>query len=155
MSKKPSWIWYIYFIIYCGVTAYQIEQFSDSNSKISTYYHILIAYNLSYIIHYLRNALSVILNALAVISFYLFLRQTRWLTNSFWRGFLGFRFLSDMTGRIYEIKTLKSLFYQDIGLGKDITLLVVMLVLPSYIALIKYILSDCWKGQQNVRPKAG
>lgn len=145
MSKKPSWIWYLYFIIYCAVTAYQIWQFTDIDSNINTYYHILIAYNLSYIIDYLRNALSVILNTLAIVSFYLFLRQSQWLSKSFWQGFLLFRFLSDVTGRIYEIKIIKSLFHQNIVLGKDIMILMALLLLPSYIALIKYAFSRPWE----------
>lgn len=149
MSKKPSWIWSFYFIIYCAVTAYQIWQFIVIDSDINTYYHILIAYNLGYILDYLRNALSVILNALAIVSFYLFLRQIRWLSKNFWQGFLMLRLLSDVTGRIYEIKILQSLFHQNITLGKDVLMLAVMLLLPSYIALTKYAFSRLWENQQE------
>ena len=141
MLKKPSWIWHLYFLIYCVVTAHQVWQFADPYSNINTYYHILIAYNPGYAIEYARNALSVILNTLSIVTFYLFLQQIYWLSKSFWRWFLLFRLCSDLTGRIYETNVIKSLFYQDLLLGRDTLILLFLLLLPSYIALINYAFS--------------
>jgi hypothetical protein len=138
MPKKPGWIWKIYFCFYMAIVAMSAAHFFSKESPAHFYYHFLMAYNPYFLIPFSLNALAIILNNLSLVPFYLFIRQKKFLTFPFWRWFFCARLAVDLTGRSYEFTFFKSLFYDDVQYALMILALVVLLHIPSYLALYVY-----------------
>lgn len=133
-----NWIWGSAFLIYLFVVTANAIYFFWSDSAMNLYYQILMAYNIYFLVPFCLNALSVILNILTLLPFYLFIRRINFLVPSFWQWLFIFRLAADITGRSYEFQFIKSLFYQDPQTGFSLISVYLLLVLPSYIALYLY-----------------
>jgi len=138
MSKRPSWVWTVYFLLYLFFMTANTVYFFDRRSMMSFFYHFLIAYDTRYLIPYTLNAASIIFNAISLLPFYLYLRNGEFLSKPFWRGIFIARLFFDITGRLFEFKFYKSLFYQDTLLGLSAAFLALSFHIPSYIAFYLY-----------------
>lgn len=135
MKSKPSWIWGIYLSIYIFIVYTNTFRFFSLKSPMPLYYHIAIAFDTSFLFQYCLNALSIMLNALSIIPFFLFITQKQFLSLTFWRYLFIFRLAADIYGRPFEFKFFQSIFFQD----RTVAILVlgtsIILIIPSYIAL--------------------
>jgi hypothetical protein len=138
MLSKPSWLWRIYLVLYTATTALLTWDFFTTDSRISIYYHILIAFSTSYILFYCLNALSVILNCLAVLPIYGYIFNLSVLSKKFWKWFFIFRLGMELTGRYYEYQIIRSITFDDTALLTQIIIWIVLFLFPSYFATFNY-----------------
>jgi len=135
MSKKINWVWQIYFYIYLILAVASVGTFFDPESDIAFYYQALISFDRLFFLPYILNLAAVIFTILAVIPFYFYAFNQQFLSPSFWRLFLVLRFSFDLTGHSYEFKAIKSLFYHDPSVALHFIFLVLVLYVPSYLAI--------------------
>ena len=135
MPKKVNWVWQIYFYVYLTLAVATVGTFFDAESDITFYYHALIGFDRLFFLPYVLNLAAVLFTALTVIPFYCFVFNQQFLSSSFWHLFFILRLSFDLTGHSYEFKAIKSLFYHDPSVALHFIFLVLVLYVPSYIAL--------------------
>ena len=138
MRKNGNWIWILHLFFYFIVVILNTTLFFSSDSSVTMYHRILIAIDGGFALGYILNALAVILTVLAIVPFYCYIFKRQVLSQIFWQWFFIARLAADITGRPYEMKILKSMFYHDQRVGLNLALFIFFLFLPSYIALFSY-----------------
>ena len=133
-----NWIWKLYFFVYLGVVTFNAKYFFSSESPLYLYHHILIGYDILFLVAYCYNALSIVLNILSLVPFYLFIYKKNFLTLHFWRCVFIFKIIFDFAGRPYETLFFRSLFYQSTKVALNALGLFILLHIPAYIAFVLY-----------------
>ena len=127
-----------FFLFFLICVSYLTSLFNPASIQYS-FYQILITFNASYLIRFLLCVTSALFNAISLIPLFLFIYNKQFLAPKFWQKLLTLRLIFDLTGHLYEYYTLKSLFhYEDPSLGFYTTLLLVIMLLPSYIIHYQY-----------------
>jgi len=147
MKKLLNWAWKIYFAIYIFLTASNIYAFCSEESPVFWYYQILLAYADLFTIPFILAALSLIFNSLAILPLFLFIERKTLLTARIWKYFFIFRVILDALGKSYENQVLRSLFQDSVLIGGMAVCIMILLVLPSYLANYLYAFKrNCWMG---------
>ena len=134
MKCLYSWIWKLLFFAYISMALERALELLVPMKKMNLYYHILIAYDARFLLPFCLNALSVILNVLAIVPIYLFITRHHLLSQKFWKLFLFLRLSCDLFGRSYERAQMLALFHQDAHVALEVLALAVAIYLPSYLA---------------------
>jgi len=130
--------WKIYLFIFTPLALGNFVSILDGESAVYSYYHALIAFHPDYFLQYAMNVASATLNAFALIPLFLYTFRGSFLWPRFWQWFFILRIAFDLTGHAYEAKLVKSLFISHSGYAISSLLLLLLLVVPSYIACFRY-----------------
>lgn len=138
MKIQGKIIWGIYFILYFVMTIANIFYFFSPQNQIYWYYQVLMAFDMGFIVPYLLNALSIILNTLSLLPLYGLMTGRAFLRTRFWGYFLALRLLMDFFGKSFEFKLLKSYFFENPTTAWASIGMIVAFSLPSYIGIFVY-----------------
>ena len=134
--------WTSYLFFYSLMMVMQIVIFFASDSQESLYYHYMISLDARFIFFYMVNAAIIILNLLSLIPIYLYMFRIKFLSRSFWQGFLLIRLFLEIPGRTFEISVIKSLYIQDVNFAYLTALVFFLLHCPSYVAIYRHIFGN-------------
>ena len=138
MSHQMGLRWKIYLFIFTLGALGSLAALLDEESVIYSYYHALIIFRPEYFIQYALNVISAALNVFAIIPLALYTFRVSFLGEKFWRVFFVLQLGFDMVGHAYEAKFVKSAFYSHFAYALSSLLLLLLLMLPSYLALFRY-----------------
>jgi len=127
--------WRVYAAIFIFMTLVYLRDIFSPESVVYQYYHVLMAFDKNYELFYGLSAINACVTALTIVPLALFLFRIHFLPRRFWQIFFFFHLLFDITGRSYEIKTVKSYLLDNTLLASLAVLLWLFIVLPSYYAL--------------------
>ena len=138
MHWTEKWAWKIYLVIFSLFTLANLISILYENSYLYIYYNILITFHKSYLFSYWYAVLCNVISLISLISLYLFVFRIKFLKAVFWQWVFVFKIVFDLLGHSFEIKALKSLFYNDARLGFVSVVLMIAILLPSYVAAFQY-----------------
>jgi len=140
MYKKPSWLWAVFFFLYVFVTFNVTASFFEKNSPSQIYYQVLIGFNTFFVLHYLFNTLALILDIIAIIPFYNYIKPqatvitARYFSSGIWKWLLALRIGLLVVGRSYDFKQIQSIYRDDLLITFILITGMILLYAPSYYA---------------------
>ncbi len=139
-----KWPWKIYGVLLTSIVTHDVIAFLSPDSELRTYYTILIAFNKLYFIPLLLNILSMVINCLVpiVVFYYAFNMSS---DKKFWKIFLFVRIFFDLTGHFYSLQLIKSAYFQSPTYALACIGILLIPILPSYIAHYSYIFKELKK----------
>ena len=153
MSRKVSWVLIAYFLLMVYLIGQQAYHFFSPNSQINLYFTFLRAFDLVFYIPYLLTLYQILFSILSLIPLFLFMFDIRWLNQTFWRYFLIFNFLFDLTGHSYHVNELIGIFHSNPRIAITIFLSSVIPYFPKYIACFQYAFYGLTARNTVKRPK--
>jgi len=138
MKIKPEILWKGYFLFYCWSMFFYAAEFFKQDSPISLYYHILMAYDIVYLLPYCLNALAIFINLLGLVPYYLFIQKKTFLSFKFWKIFFFIRLALDLTTRSYELNHVKSYLRFNKTIALLMVLSFILFNIPSYWSTYQY-----------------
>ena len=136
--KFKKALWKTYFAIYLLIVTLNTICFFWKQDQQFWYYQVLMAFDIWFIFPYCFNALSIILNALAVVPLYFLVTDRDVLSKRFWRYFFILRLTMEFFGKSYEVKVFQSLFYESRKTAWIYLGILLILTVPSYIGTYIY-----------------
>jgi len=152
VSLKENWMWLLYSLLFGSLIIYRADSIFNPHGLQFTYYTTLISMCASHIIlpmSYIFALAALTLNTFIVIFiiFYAF----RW--NVFSKNFtlliLSVKIPTDLFGHSFEWVTIKALYHHSPSLAWNQGLTLFFWILPSYIALIDYLIRTM-KSQKTI-----
>ena len=140
MRIRLGWLWYVYFYLYMSLVASQAVEFFRPATPIHTYYQFLLAFDPVFLVPYVLNLLSVIVNVLSLFPFFSQISGTRSFSPFFSRLLLAVRIVLDVFGRSFELSGIKAMSFYEKKAAMIILAAFVIFSLPSYVAHLKYAL---------------
>ncbi len=138
MSKKISWISVAYLILMIYLIGQEAYHFFSPGSRINLYFSLLRAFDLVFYVPYLLTFYQIIFNILSLILLFLYIYEIQFLNKTFWKYFLIFNFLFDLTGHSYHVNELIGISYTNPRMAIIIFLSSAIPYLPKYIACYRY-----------------
>lgn len=136
--KKPNWTWTALFFIYVFSVFNGAGAFFQKNSHPQLYYQTLVSFNYFFLIHYLLNVLALILDIIAIIPFYNFIKPDsaatikRYFSSSIWKWLFALRLALLIVGHSFDQKQIQAVVRDDLWVSISVLNLLVLLYAPSY-----------------------
>ena len=133
-----NWLWKLYSVFLTIVVFGSMGDIFHKDSPFRTYYTILIALDQRYILFFILNILSMLLNLLIPFLIFLYACNIKKYLK-FWKVLLFMRLILDLIGHNYELQFMKASFYQSFAYGLACIGVFTIPILPSYLAHVLYV----------------
>ncbi len=132
------WPWMIYGALLTSLITRDAIDILSKNSAFFTYYTILIAFKKTYLIYFIFNMISILINLLIplVVFYYAFDIKSNM---KFWKAYFFLRIFFDLTGHYYDLQTIKASFAQNSTYGFVTIWIFTIPLIFSYIAHYLYV----------------
>lgn len=125
-------------VVYAWVTVIYCKDLFTPTTEIYTFYELLISFTPKYIMHYILNIASAIINVICLIPFFLIAFNRTWSPAWIWKWMLVLRLVGDLSGRFFEWQFFKSTFYSGSTTFIWVIMTFILFNLPSYLAHFQY-----------------
>lgn len=136
--KKPNWSWNVLFFVYVFAVFNGAGLFFQDNSQPQFYYQALAGFSSFFLIHYLLNVLAILLDVIAIIPFYNFIKPDsmettkRYFSPDIWKWIFALRIALLLVGHSYDHKQLQAILRDDLLISASVLNLLAILYAPSY-----------------------
>jgi hypothetical protein len=138
LYKKPHGAWNVLFFIYVFAVFNGAGIFFPNNSQPQFYYQALAGFSTFFLIHYLLNVLAIMLDIVAIIPFYNFIKPDsmaitkRYFSPDTWKWLFAIRIALLLVGHSYDHKQLQAVLRDDLLISASVLILLAILYAPSY-----------------------
>ncbi len=137
MRKIPL-KWIIYFFGISFVLTGYFSSLLNENSDIYTYYHILMAFNNNCAFFYYLNIISALLNTVALLPVYFYLKRKSVGKEYLWRTLFILTIAFNVAGHSFELNFIKSIFLDNVSAAVYLILVTIILFSPMIVAFFRY-----------------
>ncbi len=136
--KKQNRAWTVFFFVYVFAVFSGAGIFFQKNSQPQFYYQALAGFSTFFLIHYLLNVLAIMLDMVAVIPFYNFIKPDsmvttlRYFSPDTWKWLFAIRIALLLVGHSYDHKQLQAVLRDDLLVSAYVLILLAILYAPSY-----------------------
>ena len=134
MLKKHNFVWKFYFLIFCLICFLKLVELFSPQATLYTFYHILIAFDPSNSVSYIFSILAALITCLCAVPVYCFAFEKYTFNKTFFHWLFFLRIIMDIAGHQYEWLFVQSFFRESWWLGLSCLGVIVLPILPSYIA---------------------
>ena len=157
MRKELYWVWTLLFWLYLLTVLSNTAVFFNPESQTKIYYQTLVSFHAVFLIPYLLNWLSIILDICAIVPFYNFLNPVKHrigknsISPNTWKWFFGIRFALIFVGHNFESKELQSMTQNDFWLTLTVITSMALIEGPSHVAVFFYAYQQQYKSQTSLK----
>jgi hypothetical protein len=138
MKKPLKIIWKIYLLIFATITVANLLWLLYPEAEPYIFYHILMAWTKFYTVHYYLAVLKCLVGLVCLVPLcgFAFNKETK--IPVFWQWMLVIRIISEFLGNFYEFMFIKSSYHMVLGYGLTSTGVLLLPLIPSYLAHYYY-----------------